>query len=52
MRLRPLGKIAVLLLAFAAAAGAAAQDSYPNKPVPMIVGLAPPGLADQTARLP
>lgn len=51
MRLRALGKIAAFLLACAAAVGATAQDGYPNRPVRLIVGLAPGGLADQIARL-
>ncbi|MBI2317442.1 MAG: tripartite tricarboxylate transporter substrate binding protein [Betaproteobacteria bacterium] len=51
MKRRIPGRIAALILACATAFGAMAQDTYPNRPVRLIVGLAPGGLADQIARL-
>ena len=51
MKLHAVARISAFLIACAAAAGAVAQDSYPNRPVRLIVGLAPGGLADQIARL-
>ena len=43
--------IAAIALTGLMAGGAVAQDGYPNKPIRLVVGLAPGGLADQTARL-
>ena len=51
MNLHTLGKIAALLLACTVPASAVAQDSYPTRPIRLIVGLGPGGLADQMARL-
>ncbi|MBI4293031.1 MAG: tripartite tricarboxylate transporter substrate binding protein [Betaproteobacteria bacterium] len=51
MKPRTAGRIAAFILACATATGAVAQDTYPNKPIRLIVGLAPGGLADQIARL-
>lgn len=51
MKLHAAARISAFLIACVAVAGAAAQDSYPNRPVRLIVGLAPGGLADQIARL-
>lgn len=51
MKMHTVGRIAAFLLACATATATLAQDTYPNKPVRLIVGLAPGGLADQIARL-
>ena len=48
----PVGKFLVGLWAICGVSGASvAQEPYPNRAVHLIVGLAPGGLADQTARL-
>ena len=51
MNLHTLGKIAALLLACTVPASAVAEDSCPTRPIRLIVGLGPGGLADQMARL-
>ena len=51
MKRHTFGRIAAFILAFATAFGVVAQESYPSRPVRLIVGLAPGGLADQIARL-
>jgi len=51
LKLHAVARISAFLVVCAAAAGAAAQDNYPNKPIRMIVGLSPGGMADQAARL-
>jgi len=48
----PMRRFLTSFLAVCAISGASlAQDSYPNRGIQLIVGLAPGGLADQTARL-
>jgi tripartite-type tricarboxylate transporter receptor subunit TctC len=51
MRMKPtLGRLIVVALACAWASAVSAQQ-YPNRPIKLIVGLSPGGLADQMARL-